>query len=251
MASLTTMMNAPASAQGGPTPQQLLAESDAIRNPDKPFELSVRLTEYRAREQRDSSTLAVYAKLASKSGQYNSLVRIIEPVRDSNKLLLKNGNEIWLFDPASKASIRLSAQQRLLGQASNGDVVTVNLAQDYKAELAGEESILDGDKQPRTTYHLKLTGTSGDVTYHTIEYWLEKGTSRPVKARFYSVSGRLLKTAFYRRFENQLGRERPTEIIIIDGVDSNWITMMRYSDYRYREIPDSWLQRDSLSTFKD
>jgi hypothetical protein len=32
-------------------------------------------------------------------------------------------------------------QQRLLGQAANGDVVTVDLAKDYQALLAAEEDV--------------------------------------------------------------------------------------------------------------
>lgn len=233
-----------------PDAQELLRASDAIRNPDRPFVLDVTLTEYRDRQQRDSSTLAVYARMSTDSGQYDNLVHIIEPPRDANKLLLKNGNEIWLFDPSSKASIRLSPQQRLLGQAANGDVVTVNLSHDYQAELVGEELIVDAGKQERSTYRLKLSANTPDVTYHAIEYWLDKTNSRPVKATFYSQSGRLLKTAFYRRYEMQLGRERPTEIVIIDGLDPKWITVMRYSNFRYRDIPDSWLQRDYLPNFR-
>jgi hypothetical protein len=28
------------------------------------------------------------------------------------------------------------------------------------------------------------------------------------------------------------------------------VTVMRYSDYRWREIPESWLQRDYLPRFR-
>lgn len=233
-----------------PSAQDLLAASDAIRNPDRPFSLSVALVEYRESRERDNARLTVYAKLGDDGGQYRNLVRILQPSRDTNKLMLKNGNSIWLFDPSTKANIRLSAQQRLLGQASNGDVVTVNLARDYRAELIGEETIADGDRQPRQCYKLKLTGVVPDVTYNAIEYWIEKGTARPVMGRFYSDSGRLLKTAYYRRFEDQLGTQRPTETVIIDGVDPQWVTVMRYSNYAYRDIPDSWFQRDFLPYFK-
>ena len=58
------------------------------------------------------------------------------------------------------------------------------------------------------------------------------------------------ETAYYRKFQNQLSQERPTEIVIIDGLDPNWVTVMRYSDYAWRDIPDSWLQRDYLPRFK-
>ena len=233
-------------AHAAPTAQAILAASDAVRNPDKPFSLTVALVEYKNGRQTDGNTLSVY----SNSGQFRSLIRFVAPARDANKLMLKNGNDLWFFDPSSKASIRLSPQQRLLGQASNGDVVTVNLAKDYKADLAGEESVQDGERQTRKCYKLALVGVAPDVTYNKIEMWIDMANNRPVKARFYTESGQLLKTAYYRRYQANLGMERPTEAVIIDGLDPNWVTVMRYSDYAYRDIPEAWLQRDYLPRFK-
>jgi outer membrane lipoprotein-sorting protein len=237
-------------AHAAPTAQAILAASDAVRNPDKPFSLTVALVEYKNGRQTDGNTLSVYSKADTNSGQFRSLIRFVAPARDANKLMLKNGNDLWFFDPSSKASIRLSPQQRLLGQASNGDVVTVNLAKDYKAELSGEETVQDGERQPRKCYKLALAGVAVDVTYNKIEMWIDMANSRPVKARFYTESGQLLKTAYYRRYQPQLGVERPTEAVIIDGLDPNWVTVMRYSDYAYRDIPEAWLQRDYLPRFK-
>jgi hypothetical protein len=237
-------------AHGAPDAQAILAASDAIRNPSRPFGVVVTLIEYRSRKQNDGNTLEVYSKADSESGQYRSLIRFVDPPRDASKLMLKNGNDLWFFDPASKATIRLSPQQRLLGQAANGDVVTVNLAKDYEAELVGEEDVTDGERNPRHCYKLRLVERSTDVTYHHIEMWIEIGTARPVKAHFYTESDRLLKTAYYRKFLPELGKERPTEVVIIDGLDPNWVTVMRYSEYAWRDVPDSWLQRDYLPRFK-
>ena len=237
-------------ACAAPDAQAILAASDAVRNPTKPFGVIVTLIEYRNRKQADGNTLEVYSKADSTGGQYRSLIRFVNPPRDANKLMLKNGNDLWFFDPASKASIRLSPQQRLLGQAANGDVVTVNLAKDYKAELLGEEDVTDGERVSRHCHKLRLAELSSDVTYNHIDMWIETGSARPVKAHFYAESGRLLKTAYYRKFQPQLGMERPTEIVIIDGLDPNWVTVMRYSDYAWRDVPDAWLQRDYLPRFK-
>lgn len=237
-------------ARPSPNAQAILAASDAVRNPDKPFALTVTLIEYRNSRQTDSTTLGVYSKADANSGQFRSLIRFIAPPRDADKLMLKNGNDLWFYDPSSKASIRLSTQQRLLGQAANGDVVTVNLAKDYRAELAAEEDIQDGERQPRHCYKLGLAAASPDVTYDHIEMWIDTSNSRPVKARFYAESGQLLKTAYYRHYRSELGAERPTETVIIDGLDPNWVTVMRYTDYALREVPESWLQRDYLPRFK-
>lgn len=237
-------------AWAAPSAQEILAASDAVRNPDQPFSLVNNLIEYRNGKEAGNMTLAIYAKAEPGSGQFRNLVRFIAPARDANKLMLKAGNDLWFYDPSSKASIRMSPQQRLLGQAANGDVVTANLARDYQARLAAEEDIQDGERKTRHCYKLALAAKSADVTYHSIELWVDTGNQRPVKGRFYSESGRLLKTAYYRHYEKQLGVERPTETVIIDGLDPNWVTVMRYSNWAWRDVPDAWLQRDYLSRFK-
>jgi len=247
---LTSLLLAASLAQAAPNAQEILAASDAVRNPPKPFGLTTKLIEYRSGKESANMSLAIYAKAEEHGGQYRNLVRFVTPVRDANKLMLKTGNDLWFYDPSSKASIRMSPQQRLLGQAANGDVVTVNLAQDYKATLDAEEDITDGDRKPRHCYKLGLAASSPDVTYHRIELWVDTTTSQPVKGKYYSESDRLLKTAYFRKMEKQLGAERPTEMVIIDGLDPNWVTVMRYSDWAWRDVPDAWLQRDYLPRFK-
>ncbi|HEY8023275.1 MAG TPA: outer membrane lipoprotein-sorting protein [Burkholderiaceae bacterium] len=237
-------------AHAAPTAQEILAASDAVRNPDKPFSLTNTLTEYRDGKQTDGNTLAIYAKAEKNSGQYQNLIRFVAPARDANKLMLKTGNDLWFYDPSSKASVRISPQQRLLGQAANGDVVTVNLSKDYKADLIDEEDAVDGDRQTRHCYKLGLVSTTPDVTYHHIEMWIDTSNNHPVKSRFYTESNRLLKSAYYRHYEVQLGQTRPTETVIIDGLDPKWVTVMHFSDYAWRDIPDTWMQRDYLARFK-
>jgi outer membrane lipoprotein-sorting protein len=236
-------------AAAAPSADEILAASDAIRNPGKSFSLTVTLTEFQAGKQVDTSTLTSYSRTQA-SGQYASLVRFVLPARDAGKLMLKNGNDMWFYDPTNKASVRLSPQQRLLGQASNGDVATVNLAKDYKPTLVGEEEVQDGERKKRKAHKLALTSVAPDATYASIEMWVDVENSRPIKARFFAESQRLLKTVYYRKFQAQLGAERPTESVIIDGLDPQSVTIMRFSDYATRTIPENWMQRDYLPRFQ-
>jgi len=191
-------------AVAGPAAQDVLAASDAIRNPGRSFSVTVTLTEFQAGKQVDTSTLTSYARAQEQGGQFASLIRFVLPARDAGKLMLKNGNDLWFYDPATKASVRLSPQQRLMGQASNGDVVTVNMAKDYRATLLDEEEVQDGERRKRKAYKLSLAATASDVTYPSIEIWIDAENNQPLKARFFAESGRLLKTAYYRRFQQQL-----------------------------------------------
>jgi outer membrane lipoprotein-sorting protein len=227
-----------------------LAASDAVRNPGRSFSVTVTLTEFQGGQQVDTSTLTSYSRTQRQGGDFASLIRFVLPARDSGKLMLKNGNDMWFYDPTNKASVRLSPQQRLLGQASNGDVATVNLAKDYKAEFAGEEEVVNGDRAKRMAYKLALTASAPEVTYASIEFWVDKENLRPIKGRFFAESARLLKTVYYRRFESHLGAVRPTESVIIDGLNPQAVTLMRFSDYVARNIPETWLQRDYLPRFQ-
>jgi outer membrane lipoprotein-sorting protein len=246
-----SLVHANAFADAPPSAADIVAAADKVRNPSQPFRVSLALVEYQSGQARDATTLAVHSKLTPDTHQYRNIVRYVGPPRDVGKLVLLNAGNMWFYDPASKASIRISAQQRLIGQASDGDVLTVNLAHDYKARLIGEESTQDADKQAKSAWHLDLTAATSDATYSRLETWIEKGTFRPIKSKFYSDSGRLLKLAYYRKYETQLGGDRPMETIIIDAVDSHLVTKITYSDYLAEDVKDAWFQREYLPRFAE
>jgi len=246
---LALLLFGPSCAES-PSGQEIIARMNDARTPTQSFRLVDQLVEYINGQPHDSMRLEIYVKQNRQTLEYNNLVGYLEPVRDMGKMVLFNGTNMWFYDPSSKASVRISPQQRLLGQASNGDVATVNLAKDYKATLLGEETLLDADRQNRDCWHLDLKAATDDAIYSHVEYWVEKGTYRQVKGKFYSDSGRLLKIAYYHKFEPMLGRISPAETIVIDAVNQNLVTTMAISEMRAQEIPDSWFQRDFLPRLK-
>jgi hypothetical protein len=235
----------------GPDAQEILAAADRVHNPGQPYRLNDTLTEYVRGEARDRVTLVIYSKEDKKTGEFSNLVRYIDPPRDRGRTVLMSGPNMWFYDSDSKASVRISPQQRMMGQASNGDVMSVNYARDYRAKLAGEETIKDADRQDRACWHLDIAAANDTAVYSRIELWVEKGTYRQVKAKFYSDSGRLLKIAYYHKYTEMLGAVRAGETIIIDAVDQNLVTTMAISNLRAADIPDAWFQREYLPRLKD
>ena len=51
-------------------------------------------------------------------------------------------------------------------------------------------------------------------------------------------------------FQMQMGMERPTETVIIDGLNPQQVTLVRLSDYVARNLPTTWFQRDFLPRFQ-
>lgn len=228
----------------------ILRRSDAIRNPSGGFLMHATITEFQQGVKDAVMSASIRSQPDKQSGQYRTLVDIESPTRDRGKRILRNGLDLWFYDPASQASVRISPQQRLLGQASNGDVMSSNFALDYDSRLLATETVRDGYKKHRETFSLELIANNDQVSYPRIIYWADAVTFAPVKAKFYAASGRLLKVVYYRHFESILGRERPTEVLIIDGLDTRKVTRMQFSKYRQVATPDAWFQRAYLPLYQ-
>ena len=243
LAALLVAFNQTASAQ---TSREIVAAADKVRNPGQPFRSTNTLTEYVSGRVNGTDQLVVYSKEDPATHQFRNLVRYVDPPRDAGKMVLLDGRNFWFYDPASKASVRISPQQRLIGQAAIGDVLTVNYGIDYAAAPLGDETISDAEKHQRICWHLDLKAATATAIYNRIELWVEHGSFHPIKAKYYSDSGRLMKILYYRGYADRLGAIRPTEAVIIDAVDSSAVTTVKFEDLKFQDVPETWFQRDYL-----
>lgn len=229
------------------TAKQIVEKSDKIRNPSNSFYEKGLITQFENAKKVDSMLISVYAKEIN--GQYKTLVKILKPKRDKDKVILRDGNSMWMYDPNSNAIAQISPQQRLMGQSSSSDVVSANFALDYKLTLEKEESIRGGDKKQVLCYKIKMKAVSNEVSYPFVEYWVAKNNFYPIHVKFYSSSKNLLKMSYYRKFKKVIDRVRPTEVLIFDGVDINKATKLNFSNAKHQDIPNFWFNKEYLSKF--
>ena len=239
-----------ATAAQAQSARDIVVHADAVRYADKPFRITAALIDYKSGQPVGRNVYSVYSKLDPATGQFRNVMMYVEPPRDAGKMLLLRGNDLWFYDPASRASVRISPQQKLSGQASAGDVLSENLAADYNAAILGDETIADGNRQSRACWHLDLKAANDAATYNRVEYWVEHGTYMPIKAKFYTDSGTLLKVVYYRNFVVRDGRNQPTQAVIIDAVDATLVTTADFGALQFRDIPDAWFERDYLPHLK-
>src|ERR1700733_5209828 len=87
---LTLLASDAARAEDVPSAADIVAAADRVRNPEKPFRLSLVLVEYQSGQAHDSVSLAVHSKIDPATHQYRNLVRYAAPARDAGKLVLLN-----------------------------------------------------------------------------------------------------------------------------------------------------------------
>lgn len=169
----------------------------------------------------------------------NTLARFTSPATMNDRMVLMAGRNMWFIRSGLKKPVSLSPRQKLMGDAANGDIASTNYVEDYDGELIGEESV-----HGEPCYVLDLKAANKNVTYDRIKYWVSKERLVGVKAEFYTLSGKLFKTAEFK-YENRItgvdGKELPfvSELAIRDAIQKDRKTTMVYSNIKTGPIPDS------------
>ncbi|MBI4741413.1 MAG: outer membrane lipoprotein-sorting protein [Betaproteobacteria bacterium] len=168
-----------------PDAQALLKQSDRARGGGLPgIVWEIRLVS------RDGDKVSEEQRLQVRATDQASLAEVVEPARSAGTKLLQVERNMWLSKPGLSKPIPISPRQRMSGQASNGDIAATNYAGDYEALPAGTETL--GDE---ACHVLDLSAKHKRTTYDKIRYWISVKRGVGVKAEFYSLSGKLIKSA--------------------------------------------------------
>ncbi len=166
-----------------------------------------------------------------------SLVLMQSPAEKGQKVLML-GDDFWLLMPNSQRPMRITPMQKLLGDASTGDIATLSWSGDYRATLVGEEACQPDDTSARGCLHLSLQAARKGVTYQRIELWLGKTRHEPVRADLYVQSDKLAKQA---QFTLDKARAMVTDMILIDQLGKQKRTTVSYLSRKPRSVPAEWL----------
>jgi outer membrane lipoprotein-sorting protein len=151
-------------------------------------------------------------------------------------------HDLWMFLPTLKKPTRVSFEQRLTGEVSNGDLARTNFASDYDSKLISEDKV-----DNKACYKLLLTANTKDVAYRQIVYWVEKNSYLPVQVKFYALSGKLLKTGKYSSVKHVLDKNRVTQLTITDALHGKRQSTLNYFDFKKTTYDDTFFSRESLS----
>lgn len=168
--------------------------------------------------------------------QHRSLVLMRSPAEAGQKVLML-GDDFWLLMPGSQRAMRITPSQKLLGDASTGDIATLSWAEDYEGRLLGEERCeVDGGSRP--CLHLSLQARRKSVSYQRIELWLGKTRHEPIQAELYVQSDKLAKRA---RFVMDKAGALVSEMLLQDELGSRAQTRVQYLSRQPKAVPENWL----------
>jgi len=222
-----------------PSAEELLRDSDRARGAAEggvSWDIDLESIE-------DTTTNKVKYSIKAKGN--DALAEALEPARYKGESYLFNDRTIWYFKPGLKKPVAISARQKLMGQAANGDIASTNYYRDYAGTVVGEESI---DGEP--AWKLELKAKAKNVTYDGIRYWISKKDRVGVKAEFLTVSGTMFKSAVfeYKNTINHQGKKQPfiSQMTITDAVKTSNKTIIKYYEAKMESHADSLFNVNNL-----
>jgi hypothetical protein len=169
-----------------------------------------------------------------------SLVLMQSPVEKGQKVLML-ADDFWLLMPNTQRPMRITPMQKLLGDASTGDIATMNWAGDYSGNVVGEEACLPDSKDSKATcLHLSLQANRKGVTYQRIELWIGKTRHEPVRADLFVQSDKLAKQARFV-MDQPAAPKTVSEMILVDQLSNKKETHIKYLGRKERTVSAEWL----------
>jgi hypothetical protein len=186
------------------------------------FELNIKMMSYSGK---DSNPASIRVLFYSNSKQ---LVTFKEPERLKDDCYLVNDNNTWMYQKGLQRPIRISAQQKLFGDAGIAETAGINYLDDYniiKSEENAQQYLLDlKAKDPKTAYQLA-------------SIWINKMDLRISKIILKAMNGQALKSLNYSNYTMVDGHEMGTVEIDNFLQNKDHRTVMEFVGIQKKSFP--------------
>ena len=206
----------------------LLKEADAFRLAESSARVETEVRVMKAGKLDKTRLYAVYVKPGRRS-----LVLFRSAAERGQKMLML-GDDFWLVMPSSQRPLRITPMQKLLGDASTGDIASLTWAEDYDGKVDGEQTI-----EGVPCLKLDITGQRKGVSYPRIVLYLAKSDRRPVHAELYVASDKLAKEADFK-FGDVDGRTQVTAMVLTDRLQRERLTEVHYLSRSAKTVGDEY-----------
>jgi outer membrane lipoprotein-sorting protein len=215
---------------------KILEAAENIRNPQYDYESLAKVVDVKG----GKVDTRIYRNQIK--GRSKAIVHFLTPAVDKGTKVLLVEDQMWIYMPSTAKPIRISARQKLVGNAAYGDIARLNFTGNYTAKFL-KEATLEGKK----AMVLELIAIEGKpVTYDRVEYWVDAQTHNPLKALYMTSSGKILREGYFEKYENVLGVKRPSVFVLKDYLEPKHVTRLIFSHVKKATLPDLLFEKENF-----
>ncbi len=177
-------------------------------------------------ERTGEDTVTMQARMFRRDSEGKFSILVIAPPAKKGQGYLEVDNNLWFYDPQSRLFTHSSLRENWQSSdAMNSDFYRTNYARDYSVE-SGKEGTLGA----YTVYILELKGTNAEVTYPWKRIWVRKDLGLILKSEDYSLSRRLIRSAYYPTYAELGSQYVATRMLFVDELNKGSRTQMTLSE---------------------
>jgi hypothetical protein len=231
----------PAVVSAAPTAQQILELADAPKRAFSEAVIHARVVVVENGASQVPAEFDLYKK-----GEDRGLV-VFTAGKQKGRKILTVGEKFWILVPGASHAISVTANQRLMGGASLGDVAKLQFSREFDATLQPEPESVDG--LPCDV--LDLTAKGSRASYGSGRLWVDRKERLPRKAVLNLVSGKPAKEILFERYGKAGGRTVLLSMTIRDLLTgpAGSVTRLEYSNYRIAKIEDVFFTPEGALKF--
>ncbi|MBN1208455.1 MAG: outer membrane lipoprotein-sorting protein [Myxococcaceae bacterium] len=208
---------------------------------------------YLEQKEKDKADTVREALIYRRDADDKLMILFTKPKGEAGKGYLRLDKNLWSYDPNVGKWERRTERERIAGTDSRrADFDESRLAEEYVPTYEGEEGL-----GKFKVHKLALKARPGiDVAYPVIKLWVDKDTDNILKRQEFALSGRLMRTLYYPKWQKLFSESKgtdvwyPQEIRIYDEVEkaNSTIVLIKSVDLRSLEaniFTKAWLESKS------
>jgi hypothetical protein len=177
---------------------------------------------YLEQKERDKTDVVREAIVYRRSSDQRLIILFSKPKGEQGKGYLRLEKNLWSYDPNVGKWERRTERERIAGTDSRrADFDESRLAEEYEPSDEGDDKL-----GAYSVHKMSLKVKEGvDVAFPIVKLWVDNETSNILKRQEFALSGRLMRTLYYPRWQKLYSESKkgdfwyPPEIRIYDEVE--------------------------------
>jgi hypothetical protein len=208
---------------------------------------------YLEQKEKDKADVVREVLIYRRDADDKLMLMFTKPKSEEGKGYLRLEKNLWSYDPGTGKWERTTERERIGGTNSRrSDFDESRLAEEFNVTFGGEEKLGKFE-----TLRLELSVKDGvDVAYPVVKLWLDKTTHNILKRQEFALSGRLMRTAYYPKWQKLFSEPKksdvwfPGEIRIFDEVEKSNSTLVLFKSVDLQKLDanlftKAWLEAKS------
>jgi len=178
-------------------------------------------------------------------GKDRSLIRVTAPAKDAGQSFLTSGENLWIYNPRLKRSLRLPPSGRsdsfLGSDIAYNDLSGRDTEKDYTPKILAQDA---------SSVTLELTPKPDAPTpYGKVEFKAKVPGYAPLEVLFYDQRNQAVRKLTFSGHVKVEERSFPTTTVVEDLLKPGYRTTVTYSNYRFGlAIPERCFSLDALES---